>query len=253
MIARNAEEIAILREGGKILASVLSKVAIQVAPGRAARDLDYLAERLINEFGGRPSFKNYKTSAKQKPYPASLCVSINDEVVHGIPGDKVLLERSIVGLDLAIQYKGFYTDMAASVPGGFVDQTSRKLLDVCKESLRIAIESIQSDGRVGDVGAAVQKYVEENGFSVVRDLVGHGVGHSVHEDPESPNVGKAGMRYEFHEGQVLALEPMITAGGAGIILDDDGWTWKTRDRSLSAHFEHTVLVTKNGCEVLTGG
>ncbi|MFA4890620.1 MAG: type I methionyl aminopeptidase [Candidatus Paceibacterota bacterium] len=253
MIAiKTPKEIKILREGGEILASVLREVEKKVRPGVATIELDELAEKLIRRAGGEPSFKNYKTREDRVPYPASLCVSIDDEVVHGIPKkEKILIEGDIVSLDLGMKYNSLYTDAAITVPVGEVEEKTKKLIEVCKKSLSKGIKAAKSGATIGDIGFAVQSYVEKKGFKVVRNLAGHGVGYKVHEEPEIPNFGKKGTGEILKAGMVLAIEPMITAGGYEIILDDDNWTWKTKDGSLSAHFEHTIVVTKKGGEILT--
>lgn len=249
---KTPEEIKILREGGKILASVLRQVAEKVGPGIATIELDKLAERLIKEAGGEPSFKNYKTRDDRIPFPASLCVSINDEVVHGIPSkERILQESDIVSLDLGLKYKNFYTDMAITVPVGKVNSLAKKLIEKTKKSLEKGIKAAKEGKQIGDIGYAIQTYVYKNGFSVVRNLVGHGVGYAAHEEPEIPNFGRKGTGEILREGMVLAIEPMITAGGLELVLDKDNWTWRTKDGSLSAHFEHTVVITKKGAEILT--
>jgi len=238
------EEIKVLREGGKILASVLYQVADMVKSDVANVELDRLAEKLIREAGGEPSFKNYKTAEDKIPYPASLCVSINDEVVHGIPDSRKIKDGDIVSLDLGMKYKKLYTDMAITVGAG-------KIIEVTKKSLEEGIKAVKEGAHIGDIGFAIQTCAEKNGFNVVRQLVGHGVGYKPHEEPEIPNFGKYGTGEILKAGMVLAIEPMITVGSPEVFLDKDNWTWKTKDGSLAAHFEHTVVVTKNGVEVLT--
>lgn len=249
---KTPEEIKILRAGGKILASVLHQVAREVRPGTATIELDKLAERLIKEAGGEPSFKNYKTKDDRIPFPASLCVSINDEVVHGIPSkERILKEGDIVSLDLGLKYKNFYTDMAITVAVGKVDSKAKKIIEKAKKSLEKGTKAVKEGKQIGDIGYAIQTYVYKNGFSVVRNLAGHGVGYAVHEEPEIPNFGRKGTGEILKEGMVLAIEPMITAGGLELVLDKDKWAWKTKDGSLAAHFEHTIVVTKKGAEILT--
>lgn len=248
---KTPEEIKILREGGKRLASVLYQIAEMAKTGVATIKLDEMAEKLIREAGGEPSFLNYKTYEDKIPYPASLCVSINDEVVHGIPGSRKLEEGDIVSLDLGMKYKNFYTDMDITVSVGEVNKKAKKIIEVAKKSLDEGIKVIKEGAHIGDIGFAIQSYVEENGFNVVRQLVGHGVGYKPHEEPEVPNFGKKGTGEILKQGMVLALEPMITAGEPEVFLDKDNWTWKTKDGSLSSQFEHTIVVTKNGAEILT--
>lgn len=248
---KTPEEIKILREGGKILASILFAVAEQATRGVATIALDELAEKLIKKSGGEPSFKNYKTRDDKFPFPASLCVSINDEVVHGIPSpDRILKEGDIVSLDLGMKYKNLYTDATISFSIG-QSAKARKLLDVSKAALDKGIGVVKEGAHIGDIGFAIQSYVEKNGFNVVKKLVGHGVGHAVHEGPEVPNFGKIGAGLALKEGMVLAIEPMVAMGSGDVYLDKNNWTWKTRDGSLVAHFEHTIAIKKNGVEVLT--
>jgi len=250
-ILKNIEDINKLREGGKILASVLYEAAKKSVPGAKTTELDKLAEKMIKEAGGRPSFKNYKTSDDKTPYPASLCVSINEEVVHGVPGERILKDGDIVSLDLGMEYKGFYTDSAVTVPVGNISGQAKKLIEATREALNLGIMAVKSGAFVGDIGYAIQSFAEKNGFNVVRKLVGHGLGRKVHESPEVPNFGVKGKGEILKEGEVIAIEPMITAGRHDIYLDKDWWTWKTRDGSLSAHFEHTIIVTKTGAEIIT--
>ena len=250
-ILKDIEDINKLREGGKILASVLREVAGKAMPGIRTIELDILAEKMIREAGGRPSFKNYKTKDDKIPYPASLCVSINEEVVHGLPSERILKEGDVASLDLGMEYKGFYTDMAITAPVGQASERAKKLIATGKEALNLGIMAVKSGAFIGDIGQAVQSCAERNGFNVVRKLVGHGLGRKAHEDPEIPNWGVKGKGEILKEGEVLAIEPMITAGRRDIYLDKDLWTWKTKDGSLSAHFEHTIIVTKTGAEIIT--
>ena len=250
-ILKNIEDINKLREGGKIIASVLREAASRALPGVKTIELDMLAEKIIREAGGRPSFKNYKTPDDKIPYPASLCVSINEEVVHGVPGERVLKDGDIVSLDLGMEYKGFYTDIAVTVSVGEASEQAKKLIETTKEALNLGIMAVKSGAFTGDVGYAIQSFAEKNGFNVIRKLVGHGLGRKAHESPEVPNFGLKRKGEILREGEVIAIEPMITAGRHDIYLDKDLWTWKTKDGSLSAHFEHTVIVTKNGTEIIT--
>lgn len=250
-VLKTFEEIENLREGGKILASILLEAGKVALPGVKTIELDSLAEKLIRQAGGLPSFKNYKTRDDKVPYPASLCVSINEEVVHGIPGNIELQEGDIVSLDLGMKYKGLYTDSAITIPVGKISGKAGKLIDTAKKSLEEGISAVCAGARIGDIGQAIQQYAEKNGFSVIRKLVGHGLGYKPHEPPEVPNFGRKGTGTLLKEGMVIAIEPMISAGSYDIDLADDLWTWKTKDGSLSAHFEHTVLVTKEGAEVIT--
>src|SRR3989339_1427792 len=250
-ILKNIEDINKLRKGGKILASVLYEAARKALPGAKTTELDKLAEKMIKEAGGRPSFKNYKTSDDKIPYPASLCVSINEEVVHGVPGEIVLKDGDIVSLDLGMEYKGFYTDMAITVPVGKASEQAEKLIETTKESLNLGIMAEKAGAFTGDIGHAIQSFAEKNGFNVIRKLVGHGLGRKAHESPEVPSFGLKRKGEILREGEVIAIEPMITAGRHDIYLDKDLWTWKTKYGSLSAHFEHTIIVTKTGAEIIT--
>ena len=253
-LIKSKKEIEALSEGGKRLADILQKVAEVVGSGVTTKELDSLAESLILSSGCTPSFKGYNAFGARTAYPASLCTSINDEVVHGIPSEKrILQEGDIIGLDIGMKYEGLYTDMARTVGVGRIDGGSKKLIDVTCESLEKGIAEVRAGAYIGDIGEAIQMHAERYGFGVVRELVGHGVGHAVHEDPAVPNFGKRGKGVRLLEGMVLALEPMVTAGKHRVMLADDEWTWKTADGSRAAHFEHTVAVTKDGVRVLTEG
>lgn len=264
MIIKNSQELEILREGGKLLADILQKVAIAAKPGVATKQVDDLAEDLIVKAGGRPSFKGYHVHGAPAPYPSSLCVSVNNEIVHGIPSERALKEGDVVGLDIGMQYKGYFTDTAMTVlvKSDKFDSLSQRrvsvdylemerLITTTKSALDVGIAQVRAGVHVGDIGFAIQRHLEDAGLGVVRELVGHGVGVAVHEDPEIPNWGTKGEGYVLKEGEVIALEPMATAGNHKVKLLSDGWTWATKDGSVAAHFEHTLVVTKNGCEVLT--
>ncbi|NQU77636.1 type I methionyl aminopeptidase [Candidatus Falkowbacteria bacterium] len=245
-LIKTEKEIRIMAEGGKILAQVLKKVSQACKPGVSTWELDCLAESLIKEAGGEPSFKGFSD------YPKSLCTSINNVLVHGIPKEREIINNGdIVGLDLGLKYKGLYTDMAITLGVGKVSKVGSKLVKVCHKSLDVALAMIKPGNKVGDIGAAVQKYVEGAGFSVVRDLVGHGVGHGVHELPRIPNFGEMGTGEEIKEGMCLAIEPMICEKGYQIKTHKDGWGVETFDNGLAAHFEVTVAVTDKGYEILT--
>lgn len=250
---RSENEIAIMREGGALLSRTLAAVVGRVRPEVTMNELDRLAERLLREGGGEPSFKGYTTPYTKRPFPATLCISVNDEVVHG-PGsrDKVLGHGDIVGLDIGTWYKGLCTDMAVTVPVGEVTKEVRELLTVTRESLLRGLRAVRDGAAVSDIGRAVQDYVKPYGYGIVRDLVGHGVGKAVHEDPHIPNFYD--RRYDtikLKTGQTVAIEPMLTTGDWQVKTLDDGWTIVTADGSLAAHFEVTVLVREAGCEVLT--
>lgn len=249
---KTPKEIEMLAEGGKILASILREVSDRVEPGVPAKELDNLAFNLIKKVGGKPAFLGYKGRVGTCPYPASLCVSVNDEVVHGIPTDKkILKEGDIAGLDLGMEYKGFFTDMAVTVGVGKISGKAQNLIDITRKGLDIGIARIKEGVKIGDYGFVVNSFAEKNGFSTVRILVGHGVGYAAHEDPDIPNWGEKGKGTTLKEGMVLAFEPMFCEGSYEVKLDEDKWTWKTEDGLLSAHFEHTIAVEKGGCRVLT--
>jgi methionyl aminopeptidase len=250
-LIKTPEEIAALRVGGRILAQVLQLVAAAVKPQALTSELNELAEAKLKEYGAAPSFLGYKNEQGQA-YPASLCTSVNNMVVHGIPRpDLVLREGDIVGLDLGCWYKGMCTDMAVTVPVGQISPAAKKLIKVTRQALDLALKQVRAGAFVGDIGEAVQIFVEQQGFSVVRQLTGHGVGRAVHEDPAIPNFGKRGTGPRLAAGMTVAIEPMVNAGDYEVQTLDDGWTVTTLDGSLSAHFEHTVLVTTSGCEILT--
>lgn len=253
---KTLQEIAIMRQGGKILSQVLKEIARQIKPGISTFDLDQLAEQLIRQAGAEPAFKGYRPDTAKSDqwngYPATLCTSINNEVVHAIPSPKRILKRGdIIGIDCGLKFKGYYADMAMTFPVGSVTSTAKKLLKVTKKALDLAIKKIKAGVHLGDISWTIQSYVEKNGFSVVRELSGHGIGRNLHEEPTILNFGKAGTGPVLQEGMVLAIEPMVNVGSWQIKTLDDGWTIVTADDSLSAHFEHTVLVTRKGAEVLT--
>lgn len=241
-------EIEILAQGGRILARALKRVASAVRPGVSTWELNQLAEEEIIRAGAEPSFKNYGN----KPFPAALCTSVNEVIVHGAPSkDQILNKGDIVGLDLGVKYRGLYTDAAVTVGVGEISPAARKLLTVCKRALEMAIAAARAGGRVGDISWTIQTTAEKEGFNVVRDLVGHGVGYAVHEEPPIPCYGRKGSGEILRAGMVLAIEPMLTAGDYRLVTLADGWGIKTKDGSLTAHFEHTVAVTPAGPLVLT--
>jgi len=252
MITQDPKEIEILRAGGKILAEVLDLVAKRVKPGVSAFDLDQLAESEIKKRGATPSFKNYAAQAGDPPFPASLCVSVNDEVVHGIPRkEKILHSGDIVGLDLGVEYQGLFTDAAITVPVGEVRPKHLKLIEAAQQSLAAGLDQVKAGNFTGDVGHAIENNAKQYGFQAVRELVGHGVGKAVHEDPEVPCFGKPQTGVKLVLGLVIAVEPMVNEGGWKVYFTNDNWTIKTKDGTWSAHAEHTVLVTQDGCEILT--
>lgn len=249
---KSEKEIQSLRESGRRLALVLEEVMAAVKPGMSTFDIDILAERLIRTSGGIPIFKGYNAGAG-RPFPASLCVSINHEVVHGIPRkDRLVKEGDLLKLDIGMRFDGMVSDMARTMAIGSVSPEAQKLLEVTKESLSRGIATLRPGVLISEYAQAVQGFVESYGFSVVRDLVGHGVGHELHEDPQVPNyVSRHMHNFLLEEGMTLALEPMINAGGFPVRIAPDDWTFITADGKLSAHFEDTVVITKNGAEVLT--
>lgn len=251
-LIKTKEEIEKLREGGKILAEVLQIVGRMAEPGISTFRLNEVAEDLIEKFGAKPSFKNFKPEPRSNPYPAGLCTSLNDEVVHCVPSkDRILKEGDILALDLGVWYKNLCTDSAITVVIGEVSKEARKLIAVTEESLYKGIKEAVIGKTIGDIGFAVSKIVEANGFSVIRDLVGHGVGHKVHEDPQIPNYGQKGKGLKLQEGMVLAIEPMTATGDYRLKPCADHFGYRTYDGGFSAHFEHTIAVTANGPEILT--
>jgi len=242
---KKKEEIKKLREGGRILAKIINELKKDIQPGLKADFLDRKAEKLARSNNAIPSFKGYNG------FPANICISINNEVVHGFPFGKILKEGDIVGIDFGLKYKGLYTDMAKTIGVGRINKPAADLVKATEKSLKIGIKEIKPGSHLGDVSYAIQKYAEGKGYSVVRDLTGHGVGYKVHEPPQIPNFGKKGEGMLLREGMVIAIEPMVNIGNYQIKLKDDGWTIVTADGSLSAHFEHTIAVTKKGHEILT--
>lgn len=249
---KTKEEIKILKKSGAILASILKKVTKEAKAGVSTAYLNNLAEVLIEKAGAKASFKGFVPS---NPYPAALCTSVNSQVVHCVPDENVVLkDGDIIGLDLGIKYpavNGLYTDMAVTIGIGKISPEAEKLIKVTKEALDLIIKKLKPGITSGDLGFMIQDFVENQGFSVVRELVGHGVGYQVHEEPRLPNFGKKGEGDILAESMVLAFEPMVNAGGWQVSFGDNGWNVETKDKSLSAHFEHTIIVTRRGCEVIT--
>lgn len=245
IILKSPQEIERMRSSNRIVAEILQNVVAAVRPGVKTRDLDALAEDLLRKYKARSAFKGYNG------YPAVLCTSVNEEVVHGIPSDRVLKEGDILSLDFGAVWDDYYGDAALTVPVGSISERARRLLRVTEEALGKAIEQARPGNHVGDISAAIQGHVESRGFSAVRDFVGHGIGRFMHERPQVPNFGLPGRGVRLKPGMTLAIEPMINAGGYGVEVLEDGWTAVTRDRSLSAHFEHSVAVTENGPYILS--
>ncbi len=253
MIIANDTERANLIEAGKRLARILAVLRKKVAPGVTAEELDDLAEQLIREGGDSPAFLGYMPEGASRPYPATLCVSINDEIVHGIPNEsqKILKEGDIIGLDFGLRHEGVIVDAAVTVPVGQVNEESKKLIRATEEALAAGIAKAIPGNHMGDISHAIQKVIERSGFSVVKALGGHGVGDLVHEEPFIPNAGRAGTGTLLKEGMVLALEPISSAGKAAVVLAPDGFTYRTKDGSRSAHFEHTILIENGGARIIT--
>lgn len=248
---KSENEIAILKKGGKILAAILKFVSSKAKPGISTFELNEIAEKMIYEQGGRPSFKNYGNP----PYPAALCTSVNEEIVHGIPSKKTILKNGdIVSLDIGMQYPavdGLYTDMAVTLPVGHISKQAKLLLKVTQKAIEIIEKHLKPGMDLQDIGAMVQNWVEKNNMQVIRDFVGHGVGYAVHEDPQIPNYVITKFHCQVQPGMVLAFEPMVSLGNYEVETKSDGWTAVTKDKSLTAHFEHTFVITKEGCEVIT--
>ena len=245
IVCKSPAEIEKMRAASALVADVLGELATMVAPGVTSLDLDAAAERMVRDAGAEPAFKGYRG------YPNTLCASVNEQVIHGIPSSRPLVEGDIISLDMGVKMDGFYGDSAITVPVGRVSEQARLLLRVTEESLEKGIEQVRLGGRVSDIGHAIQQHVEAHGFSVVREFVGHGIGASLHEEPQIANYGEPGRGPRLAEGMTLAIEPMVNVGRPGVKMLKDGWTAVTRDGSLSAHFEHTVAVTKDGPLVLT--
>jgi methionyl aminopeptidase len=252
MIAKTQEEITNLRKSGSILSGALKHIAGLTKPGVTTAFLDLEAEKFIRDQGGEPAFLNYKPDGAAYAFPAALCVSINEEVVHGIPSeDRVIQDGDLVMLDLGVSYNGYFTDAAVTVFAGTADTAGQKLADATKEALKAAIALIKPGVRVGDIGAAIEAVAKKYNLSVVEDLGGHSLGLVPHEKPYIGNIGTAGKGEVLPEGLVIAVEPIFTEGKGEIILDSDEWTYRTEDGSRSAETEHTILITKDGAEVLT--
>ncbi|HAM52895.1 MAG TPA: type I methionyl aminopeptidase [Nitrospiraceae bacterium] len=245
IIIKSPEEIERMAAACRIVAETLRALSDMAKPGISTRDIEGIAEKMILKKGGALAFKGYRG------FPAGICTSINDQVVHGIPSSVILREGDIISIDLGVYMNGFYGDGAITLPVGKISKEAERLLQVTENALYLGIEKVSPGNRVSDVSHAIQKYVEANGYSVVRALVGHGIGRSLHEAPQVPNYGGPGQGPRLREGMTFAIEPMVNAGSYGITVLDDGWTAVTLDHSLSAHFEHTVAVTENGVRILT--
>lgn len=247
IVKKTPAEIEKMRAAGAVVARCLRELAEGIVPGKTTtEDIDIMAEELIRRYGGIGSFKNYRG------YPNTVCVAVNEEVVHGIPNARVLVTGDIVGIDLGVILDGWHADAALSVAvGGQASQEAQALMRVTKEALFRGIEQARPGNRISDIGHAIQSYVEKRGYSVVRDLVGHGIGRRLHEEPNVPNYGRPGKGARLEEGMTLAIEPMVNIGGFEVETLRDNWTVVSKDRSLSAHFEHTVAITRSGPDILT--
>lgn len=245
VILKNPDEIEKARASNRIVAEVLNVLREKVKPGVTTRELDKVAEDITRKRGAKPAFKGYRG------YPYSLCTSVNEEVVHGMPSNRVLMEGDLIGLDFGVFFEGFCGDSAITLPVGRVSEEAERLMRVTEQSLYAAISQAKDGNRLGDISAAVQETAESAGYSVVRDFVGHGIGKDMHEEPQIPNYGKKGRGMELKRGMILAIEPMVNAGKYKVKVLSDGWTVITADGSLSAHFEHSVAITDNGPEILS--
>ena len=250
---KSETEITLMRQAGKIVAEVLRILTERIKPGMKTKDMDVIAEKELKKMGAESSFKGYRG------YPATICVSVNDEIVHGIPGDRVFKEGDIVSLDFGAIYHGYHGDAAVTVPVGNISPEARRLIDTTRDTLKVGIAAARPGAKLGDVSAAIQTYAESNGYSLVREYTGHGIGRRMHEDPQIPNTTRPPFGLQpgtgplLKKGMTLALEPMLNAGGWQTRVADDQWTVLTADGSLSAHFEHTIAISDIEPEVLTGG
>jgi methionyl aminopeptidase len=250
IILKTTREIETLREANRIVANILQKLGEVVTPGITTGELDKIASAMIRNAGAKPAFKGYRMS-NRRPYPACICSSVNEQVVHGIPGSRVLREGDIVGVDVGVVFKGFVGDAARTYPVGSISEEAKRLLTATEESLYKGIEQARIGNRLQQISAAVQKHVESHGFAVVRDFVGHGVGRKMHEPPQIPNYTGVGGNPRLEAGMTLALEPMVNQGSWRVKLLDDEWTAVTADGKLSAHFEHSIAITEDGPYILS--
>jgi methionyl aminopeptidase len=242
---KSAAELEAMRQSSRVVATVLSELEPLIRPGLRTRDLDLYAEKRTRELGALPAFKGYRG------YPASVCISVNEEIIHGIPSGRILQEGDIVSLDFGVLFEGFYSDSALTAPVGRTSPEAEKLMAVAERSFFKGLEQMREGQRLSDISAAIQQAVESEGFSVIRQFVGHGIGRALHEEPQVPNFGAPGRGPKIRPGMTLAIEPMIAAGSPDVEILEDGWTAVTRDRRLAAHYEHTVAMTENGPEILS--
>jgi methionyl aminopeptidase len=245
IILRSPEEIEKMRKSNGIVASVLARLSEIVAPGATTLDLDKISEDLCRKYKAKPAFKGYHG------FPFSLCASVNEQVVHGFPNSKPLKDGDILSIDFGVLYEGYFGDAAITLPVGTIGKDAQRLLKVTQESLHLGLQEAREERRLSDISHAVQRHVEAAGFSVVRQFVGHGIGQQLHEDPQVPNFGPPGRGVRLKQGMVLAIEPMVNVGSWEVEILEDGWTAVSLDRSLSAHFEHTVAITPNGPDILS--
>lgn len=251
IIIKTEDQIEKIREGGKILAKVMNDVGSFVKPGISTKDIDDYTFKIIKEYGAEPAFLNYKPEGASSPFPASACISLNNEIVHGIPSRKrILKEGDIVSVDIGLKYKNLFTDHAMTFPVGKISKKDQDLIDITKKALDIGIWASVGGATTGDVGHAIESFVNKK-YGIVRELAGHGVGVKIHEDPYVPNYGKKGKGERLVSGMIIAIEPMFNIGKENIIVESDDWTIKTSDGSRSAHFEHTILITEGEAEIIT--
>ncbi len=243
---KSEKEIEVMKEGGRILAEIMAELENKVEPGITTKHLDKVASDLVLKYGAKPSFKNYKG------FPANLCISVNEELVHCIPSNKKLQQGDIISLDLGIRYKGFHSDMAVTIPVGKISPEAQRLIRITKKALKRGLRKVRPGNTFGDIGNTIQRYVEDQGYGVVRELCGHGIGKEVHQEPQVPNYGKRKSGPKLAEGMTFCIEPMVTVGDWHLKKAKDGYGFQTKDSSLCAHFEHTLVVTQNGCKILTG-
>jgi methionyl aminopeptidase len=253
-VLKSPAEIEIMDEANAIIRSILDAIGERVRPGVTTGELDEYVEARIREAGGVPAFKGYPHRGDGHDFPGSICASVNDEIVHGVPSSRVRLnDGDIISVDVGVQLRGYFGDSARTYGVGTVSDTADRLMAVTREALRLGVDQVRPGNRVSDIGHAVQTHVEAAGFTVVREFVGHGIGANLHEDPQIPNFGSPGRGARLTPGMVLAIEPMVNAGGSDVVLSaEDGWTARTKDGSLSAHFEVSVAVTEDGHRVLGG-
>ncbi len=247
---KSDKDLSVLRSCANIVSHTLAEIGLLIEPGITTAELDREAERVVRTYGGAPAFKGYRVGTLP-PFPGTLCVSVNDVVVHGMPGSYVLQSGDLVSVDCGVAYKGFFGDSAFTFAAGDISEEDARLCRVTYQALQLGVDAVRPGRRIGDVGYSIQAHCERNGYGVVRELVGHGIGRALHEDPQVPNVGRRHTGMKFKPGMVFCLEPMINSGTYRVLTDPDGWTVRTADGSPSAHYEHMVAVGPDGPEVLT--